>query len=216
MAPRRQAGLTRAARRAINRAQPQPETDMAQTLLAATLQTRPLARAALAILGGSALIALGAQVAVPMWPVPLTLQTLAVVLVGLTAGARLGAGAVLAYLAQGAAGLPVFSGGAAGAAWLVGPTAGFLWGFVAMAWLAGLAVERGLARGFVSTLVAVLAISAALYIPGTLWLTAATPFDLAGAVTAGALPFLPGDTVKALIAALVVTGAWNALKARRG
>ena len=188
---------------------------MAQTLLSTTLQSRPQLRAALAVLGGSALIGLGAQVAVPMLPVPMTLQTLAVVLVGLTAGSRLGAAAVLTYLAQGAAGLPVFAGGAAGAAWLIGPTAGFLWGFVAMAFLAGLAVERGLARGFTTTLLAVLVVSALLYVPGVLWLTAATPLSLSGAATAGMTPFLPGDAVKALIAALTVTGAWAALRSRK-
>lgn len=187
---------------------------MAQTLLSASLGDRPAARAVLAILGGSTLIALGAQVSVPMLPVPMSLQTLAVVLVGLTAGSRLGAAAVLAYLAQGAAGLPVFAAGAAGAAWLAGPTAGFLWGFVAMAFLAGWAVERGLARGLFGTFVSVLAISALLYIPGTLWLTAATPLDLGGAVARGMVPFLAGDAVKALIAALVVTGAWSALRGR--
>jgi biotin transport system substrate-specific component len=187
---------------------------MAQTLLSASLGHRPAARAALAILGGSALIALGAQVSVPMLPVPMSLQTLAVVLVGLTAGSRLGAAAVVAYLAQGAAGLPVFAGGGAGAAWLMGPTAGFLWGFVGMAYLAGWAVERGLARGFLGTLVSVLAISALLYVPGALWLTAATPLDLNGAIARGMIPFLAGDAVKALIAALVVTGAWTALRGR--
>jgi biotin transport system substrate-specific component len=189
---------------------------MAQTLLHASFGARPATRATLAILGGSLLIALGAQVSVPMLPVPMSLQTLAVVLVGLTAGSRLGAAAVLAYLAQGAAGLPVFAAGGAGVAWLAGPTAGFLWGFVGMAWLAGLAVERGLARGLIGTFVAVLAISALLYVPGVLWLTAATPLDLNGAVARGMVPFLAGDAVKALIAALVVTGAWSALRGRRG
>lgn len=188
---------------------------MAQTLLASTLHAHPRARAALAVLGGALLIGLGAQVSVPMLPVPMTLQTLAVVLVGLTAGSRLGAGAVLAYLAQGAAGLPVFAGGAAGAAWLIGPTAGFLWGFVGMAFLAGWAVERGLARGFLGTLVAVLAVTALLYVPGVLWLTAVTPLDLSGAIARGMTPFLLGDAVKALIAALAVTGAWSALRAGR-
>jgi len=188
---------------------------MAQTLLSAALGTHPRARAALAVLGGSAMIALGAQVSVPMLPVPMSLQTLAVVLVGLTAGSRLGAAAVLAYLAQGAAGLPVFAGGAAGAAWLVGPTAGFLWGFVGMAYLAGVAVERGFARGLVNTFVAVLAVSALIYVPGVLWLTVATPLNLHGAVAGGMVPFLAGDAVKALIASLVVTGAWSALNGRR-
>lgn len=173
-----------------------------------------LARA-LIVLGGSALIALGAQISVPMLPVPMSLQTLAVVLVGLTAGSRLGAAAVLAYLAEGAMGLPVFAGGAAGAAFLVGPTAGFLWGFVALAFAAGWLVERGLARGLVGTFLGTLVISALLYVPGVLWLHAVTPLSLQGAVTAGMLPFVVGDAVKAAIAALTVTGGWAAVAARR-
>ncbi len=187
----------------------------ARTLVAATLPSQGLALKTLIVLGGSALIGLGAQVAVPMWPVPMTLQTLAVVLVGLTAGSRLGAAAVMTYLAQGAAGLPVFAGGAAGAAFLVGPTAGFLWGFVALAFAAGWLVERGVARGFWRTLGATLAISAALYVPGVLWLQAVTPLTVSGAAQVGALPFLAGDAVKAVLAALAVSGGWAALRARR-
>ena len=87
---------------------------------------------------------------------------------------------------------------------------------VAMAWAAGLLAERGLARGFVGTALSALLVSAALYVPGLAWLTAATPLDLSGAATVGALPFLPGDAVKAVAAALIVSGAWTALTARRG
>ena len=146
-----------------------------QTLLQASIGAQSWLVQALAVLGGSALIALGAQVSVPMLPVPMTLQTLAVVLVGLTAGSRLGAGAVIAYLVEGALGLPVFAGGGAGLAWLAGPTAGFLFGFVGLAWAVGALAERGLARGLVGTFVSVLMVSALLYVPGVLWLTAATP-----------------------------------------
>ncbi len=187
----------------------------ARTLVAATFPAQHLWTKALIVLGGSLLIALGAQVAVPMWPVPMTLQTLAVVLVGLTAGSRLGAASVLTYLAQGAAGLPVFAGGTAGLVVLAGPTAGFLWGFVALAFAAGWLVERGIARGFWRTLGCTLAVSAALYLPGVLWLTAITPLSLARAAEVGMLPFLAGDAVKAVVAALSVTGAWTALSRRR-
>jgi len=116
----------------------------AQTLTQAAIGHDTLPRKAGLVLGGSLFIALAAQVSVPFFPVPLTLSTLAVLLVGLTLGARLGAAAVLAYLAEGAMGLPVFAGGMSTAS-LVGPTAGFLYGYVGMAWLAGLAVEKGLA-----------------------------------------------------------------------
>lgn len=188
----------------------------AKTLIQATLGAQSLGAKVLIVLGGSVLIALGAQVSVPMLPVPMTLQTLAVLLVGLTAGSRLGGSAVLAYLGQGAMGLPVFAGGAFGLAPLMGPTAGFLWGFVALAFAAGWLVESGLARGIWRTLGGLLAISAALYVPGLLWLTAVTPLDLARAAQVGMVPFLLGDAVKALIAALIVSGGWAALSARRG
>jgi biotin transport system substrate-specific component len=194
------------------------------TLLAAMTTDMGLARKAGLVLAGSVLIALAAQVSVPFWPVPMTLQTLAVLLVGFALGSRLGAAAVLTYLAEGAMGLPVFSNGGAGLLYMAGPTAGFLAGFVAMAWLAGFAAERGLARGFLGTALVALGASAALYLPGLAW-----PMALAGAlgIDAGwaslsaasvwsgfAAPFLLGDAVKAIVAALVVTGAWAAL--RRG
>lgn len=185
-----------------------------RTLLQASLGAQSLLTQALVVLGGSALIGLGAQVSVPMLPVPMTLQTLAVLMVGLTAGSRLGAAAVLAYLVEGAMGLPVFAGGGAGLAWLVGPTAGFLWGFVGMAFLAGWLVERGIARGLIGTFMAVVAVSALLYVPGVLWLDVATGLDLTGAAARGMVPFLLGDLVKAAIAALAVTGGWAALARR--
>ena len=167
------------------------------------------------VLGGSFLIALAAQVSVPMLPVPMTLQTLAILVVGLTFGARLGAATLIVDLAEGAMGLPVFANGAAGFPVLFGPTAGFLFGFVAMAGLVGYAAERGLARGFIGTALTAVAASALLYVPGVLWLAAVTPLDLNGAVTAGMLPFLAGDAVKAVIAALVVAGGWSILGKRR-
>ena len=167
------------------------------------------------VVGGSIFIAVAAQVSVPMFPVPMTLQTLAILVVGLAFGSRLGALTVAAYLAEGAAGLPVFAGGMNGAA-LFGPTGGFLFGFVAMAWLAGLAAERGLARGVVMTAGVGVVVSALLYVPGLAWLVAVTPLDLAGAAKVGALPFLPGDAVKAVIAAMVVWGGWKAVQTRRG
>jgi biotin transport system substrate-specific component len=117
-------------------------------------------------------------------------------------------------------GLPVFANGMNGLAF-AGPTAGFLLGFVAMAWAAGFAAERGLARGVVGTALSALLISAALYIPGLAWpaLVAGGLGLEAGWVAQDAgfymtwfvLPFLLGDAVKAVIAALLVAGGWKAL-----
>lgn len=193
----------------------------AQTLSQALPGQNSMLRKALLVIGGSAFIAIAAQISVPMFPVPMTLQTLAILMVGFAYGSRLGAATLLAYLAQGAAGLPVFAGGLSTMA-LVGPTAGFLIGFVAMAWLAGFAAERGLARGFVGTALTAIVASAIIYIPGVAWpmfVSSAIGIE-AGWVGLGAspvwtgfvAPFLIGDAVKAVLAALIVTGGWKVLK----
>jgi biotin transport system substrate-specific component len=190
------------------------------TLSQAVIGTGSTARKAMLVLAGSAFIAVAAQISVPMLPVPMTLQTLAILMVGFVYGARLGALTLVAYLAEGAMGLPVFANGMNGLAF-AGPTAGFLVGFVAMAWAAGFAAERGLARGVVGTALSALLISAALYVPGVAWpalMAGGFGFE-AGWVAQDAgfywtwfvSPFLLGDAVKAVIAALLVAGGWKAL-----
>ncbi|MGL4414495.1 biotin transporter BioY [Roseinatronobacter monicus] len=166
------------------------------------------------VLFGSLLVGMSAQVSVPMFPVPMTLQTLAISLIGLTYGARLAGITLMVYLAQGAIGFPVFAGGGAGAVYLMGPTGGFLVGFAAMAWLTGLLVERGLNGGFLRLFGAALIPALLLFVPGVLWLWTITPLDMNGAIAAGAVPFILGAFVKAAVAALIVTGAWAAFKSR--
>ncbi|SEM09087.1 biotin transport system substrate-specific component [Roseovarius azorensis] len=180
----------------------------------AVIGQHTLLRKAGLVLGGSLFIALAAQVSVPFYPVPLTLQTLAILIVGLTFGSRLGAVTLLAYLAEGALGLPVFANGMNGAA-LMGPTAGFLFGFVGMAWLAGLAVEKGLARGVVSTALSGIGISALLYLPGLAWPAAMMGKSWDALWSGWMAPFLLGDTVKAVLAAMIVAGAWAIVKSRK-
>ena len=141
------------------------------TLTQAALPARSTRTNILLVLAGSALVALSAQASVPMWPVPMTLQTLAITLIGLTYGSRLAAATMLAYLAEGAVGLPVFANASGGIAPLMGPTAGFLWGFVGMAWLTGWLVERGLDRGFLRLFVAGLVPGLMLFVPGALALS---------------------------------------------
>lgn len=158
-----------------------------------TILTAPRARAGLTFaafaLLGSAALAASAQITVPMWPVPATLQTLVVLLLGALGGARLGLASVLLYLAEGAMGLPVFAGGAAGPAVLAGPTAGFLVGFLPAAWLAGFA------RGALARQALVLtAAHLVLFVPGVLWL--ATVVGLERAIMAGFVLFIPGTLVK--------------------
>lgn len=184
------------------------------TLSQAAFGDRTLMTKLLMVVFGSLFLALISQVEVLMFPVPMSLQTLGVTLIGLTFGARLAAVTVLAYLAQGAAGLPVFSGGDAGPQMLVGPTAGYLWGFVAMAFLTGWLVERGLDRGVLKLFVAALIPAMLLYVPGVGWLMAGFGMDAGAAVAAGALPFILGDFVKCALAAVAITGGWAALKGR--
>lgn len=186
-----------------------------RVLTTAVIGQEGLVRKAGLILGGSLFIALAAQVSVPFYPVPLTLSTLAILLVGLTFGSRLGALTLLAYIAEGAMGLPVFAGGMSTAS-LFGPTAGFLYGFVGMAWLAGWAVERGLARGTVSTALCGIAISALLYVPGLAWPAAMMGKSWDALWSGWMAPFLIGDAVKAVLAAMIVSGAWAIIRSRRG
>jgi biotin transport system substrate-specific component len=168
------------------------------------------------VLFGSLLLAASAQVSVPMWPVPMTLQTLAISVIGLTMGARLAAATVVVYLGQGAMGLPVFAGGAAGLPYMMGPTGGFLIGFLAMAWLTGFIAERGFGSGLGRLFVAAFVPAVLLFIPGVLWLWAVTPLDLERAIMAGAVPFQLGGLVKSALAAVIVAGGWRALRARHG
>ena len=162
---------------------------------------------------GSMAIAIAAQIEVPMFPVPMTLQTLVISTIGLTFGARMAGLTLLAYIAEGAMGLPVFAGMGFGLAKLMGPTAGFIWGFVGMAFLTGWMVENGFGRGFVRLFIAAAVPAALLYVPGVLVLSIIVPsLDVTSSFTIGALPFLIGDLVKSVLAVLVVAGGLKALK----
>lgn len=185
-----------------------------ETLSHAWLGDLSLLKGTAMVILGSVLVAASAQVTVPMYPVPMTLQTLAISLIGLTYGSRLAGLTLLAYLAEGAAGLPVFAGGGAGVAHLLGPTGGFLLAFPAMAWLTGLLVESGLGRGVVRLFVAAFVPALLLFVPGVLWLLAFTPLDLYAAMAAGALPFQIGGIVKSALAALLVAAGWRAVGAQ--
>ncbi len=168
------------------------------------------------VLGGSMTIALGAQVAVPMFPVPMTLQTLAVLMVGLTYGARLGAVTLVAYLLEGALGLPVFANGGVGVATLMGPTGGYLFGFIAAAFAVGWLAEKGWDRNVVLVALAMAIGNLVVYVPGLIQLKLVTGGAWSSVWTWGAGPFLLGDAVKLVIAALAVPGAWALLGKRRG
>ena len=159
-------------------------------------------------------MALAARISVPMplSPVPVTGQSLAVLLTGAWLGPGRGVTAVLAYLALGAAGLPVFAGGASGAQRLTGPTGGYLVGFLLAAYVAGRGADRYRSGKpaawpagalFASLLLA----HAAIFACGVPWLARSTGWPTA--IEAGLLPFLAGGLVKALLAALIVQRAFR-------
>lgn len=192
---------------------------MHTTLAQALWPSHSLLRHAGLILLGSVALALLSQVEVPMLPVPMTLQTLGVLLIGFFYGSRLGAATLIAYLLEGAAGLPVFAGGAGGVQHIVGPTGGYLVGFVASAWLVGFIAERlGSSRlqEAVGALLAALAGGVLLYVPGLIWLYQ-FPFieNWQAAFAAGMAPFLLGDGVKIVLAAALFLAAQGAIRRRR-
>lgn len=164
-----------------------------------------LLRAALmAVLGVAALIA-ASYASVPMYPVPMTLQTMAVLLVGALAGSRLGAGVVIAWLALALLGLPVLSGGKTGLAALTGPTAGFLFAFPVAAFLAGLLPSWQGPRGIARYFGAFLALHGLILLIG--WARLALLIGAETAFMSGAGPFLPGAAVKSALAALIAVWA---------
>src|SRR5438270_9126611 len=131
----------------------------AETLVGAVVAPLDWVRSVMLVVAFSLFVALAAQVAVPLpWtPVPVTAQTFAVLLTGALLGPRLGALALVAYLAEGAGGLPFFGGGGGGPQYLVGPTAGYLFAFPAAAFVTGLLAERGWDRRFLTAAAAMLA-----------------------------------------------------------
>lgn len=162
---------------------------------------------------GTVFIALSAQVIVPFVPVPVTLQTLAVLMIGLSFGSKLGLATVFTYLLEGAVGLPVFAGGASTLA-LIGPTAGFLFGFLLMVYVAGLARDLQVTSFFATSFFTLLA-SMLLYIPGAIWPLLIAEFlgikagwanlPVSKIMSGFIAPFILIDIVKSFVAALLVS-----------
>lgn len=171
-----------------------------------------LRNGALAILG-SLVVAAAAHISVVQLPVPLTLQTLAVLAIGAAFGSRLGAAALTLYAAEGAAGLPVFSPTPDGYPGITGPTGGYIIGFILAAGLVGWLAERGWDRHIGKMLVATLLGAAVLYVPGLAWLSTFVG-GLGKAVEYGFAPFWLADIIKAVVAALAFPLFWKLLGAR--
>jgi biotin transport system substrate-specific component len=167
------------------------------------------------VVGGSLLIALSAylKIQLPFSPVPITGQTLAVLLVGASLGAKKGGLSVLAYLGEGLIGLPVFAGGASGPAYLLGPTGGYLAGFAVAAFAVGWLAERGWDRHVGLTLAAMLISNLLIYLLGLAWLSVYV--GVGQVLPLGFYPFLAGDAIKLLLAGIVLPGGWAVITKSR-
>lgn len=166
-------------------------------------------RAVTLVVAGVAFLALLAQLRLQVGPVPVTGQTLGVLLLGAAYGLSLGLLTSGAYVALGAAGLPLFTGDVAGVAYLLGPTGGYLLGFVLAAALLGALAERGWDRSVWSTAAAMLLASAVIYACGLAWLHVALGGSWGHTLRLGLLPFLVGDLIKLAAATILLPTAWR-------
>ena len=161
------------------------------------------------VIGGSILLALSAHIKVPFYPVPVTMQTMLVLMIGMAFGPRLGFATIMAYLAQGAMGLPVFAGGA-GLAYMAGPTGGYLFGFAVAAIVTGFLAEKGWGKSVGSTALAMVIGNIVIYAFGVTYLSSIVGgFDKA--IQFGLAPFIYGDLLKIVIATAAIPLAWKYL-----
>jgi len=188
----------------------------ATTLRSATLPRAGLLADALLICAGAGLIALSAQISIPLpfTPVPITGQTFSVLLVGASLGAFRGGASALLYVALGIVGLPVYADGAHGWAQVTGATGGYLIGFVLAACLTGFLAERGWDRRFSSAIGAMLTGSVVIYLCGLGWLAHSLDTGLTETLELGLYPFIPGDVLKLYLAAGALPAAWRIIGRR--
>ena len=184
--------------------------DTRRTVMIEALWLRSgVAREVALVLGGSLLIALSAQLrlVLPFSPVPISGQTFAVLLLGALYGSRRGPATVMTYLALGAVGLPIGAGGALGVAWLLGPTGGYLVGFVAAAYVVGTLSERGWDRKPWTTAASMIIGNGIIYAAGIVWLSKFVGWQ--AVLGAGFYPFLVGDAFKIALATILLPAGWK-------
>lgn len=161
---------------------------------------------------GIVALAILAKIKVPMWPVPMTMGTFAVLTIGATYGPRLGLATILGYMIVGALGFDVFAGSTAenaGLTYMMGGTGGYLVGYVLATLALGFAARAGWDRSVLLMGVALLIANALIYLPGVAWLSVLYGNSLTWAVEVGLVPFLIGDALKLGLAALLVPGLWK-------
>lgn len=158
---------------------------------------------------GVVLLAISSKVQVPFWPVPITLQSLVVLLIGATSGARLAGATLVSYLAAGAVGLPVFASGM-GLGYMVGPTGGYLAGFLLAAVVTGYLADKGYGRSILSALALFAIGEVAIFALGTGWLSMLIGTEKA--IAGGLLPFIPAEILKMALGTAILTLAWKQAK----
>jgi biotin transport system substrate-specific component len=196
---------------------PAPHRVLADVITRPSSRMRALAVDAALVLAGVALVALLAKVSVPMWPVPITGQTLGVILVGAALGPRRGAASLFTYMLVGLAGVPVFAGVAAGPAYVLVPSFGFILGFIPAAFVAGWFAQRAWDRRPLLAFLGFAAASAIPFLVGipymALILASTQEITLGYVLQAGLYPFIIGGVIKAAIAAVAIPVAWAGVHA---
>lgn len=173
-------------------------------------------RTTILVLTGTLLLTLSAKVQIPFYPVPMTMQTFVVLVLGIAYGWKMATMSVLFYLLMGAFGFPIFAGTPAkgiGFTYIFGPTGGYLFGFLVASFACGLLAERGWGRNILSTFAAMLVGNLLIYACGVTWL--ALLIGWSNAMAWGVYPFLWSDLAKIVLALLVIPGAWKAVATTR-
>jgi biotin transport system substrate-specific component len=183
-----------------------------ESLLSTALAPLDSVRSVGLVVSFSLLTALTAQIVIPIGPVPITAQTFAVLLTGALLGPRLGAAAMIAYLVEGASGLPFFVGGTGGILHLLGPTGGYLISYPAAAYITGAFAEHGWDRHFFTAASAMAFGSVLIILAGWSWFALSTHTGAVAAFGVSVAPFIPGDIVKILLAAGALPSGWALLK----
>lgn len=185
-----------------------------ETLLSVAFAPLDLVRQVGLVIGFSLLTALSAQVVIPIGSVPITGQTFAVLLTGALLGSRLGAMAMIAYLIEGASGLPFFQQGHFGLLYLMGPTGGYLIAFPAAAFITGAFAEHGWDRRFLTATAAMAIGSAVIMLSGWAWFSIVMRTSPTLALFDTIIKFIPGDIIKIALAAAVLPSGWKLVGSR--